>query len=180
MKGLKTAILIIVVLVFCSTAYSREGAVPAHDKTATAKEDDLLPIYKEGWQFFVAPYVWIPGANINLARQGRFSGTTTVDVPWYNIVPLLFSQAIGGMGRVEIWHGRWGFFSDTVFIYYSGHLIVLTSSGGVPHMFSMKIFRHDMRLHLAFTEIAPDIFDQFVLLAGAIFSDGIALHVLVE
>jgi hypothetical protein len=35
--------------------------------------------------------------------------------------------------------------------YYSGHLIVLTSSGGVLHMFSLKIFRHDMRLHLAFT-----------------------------
>ncbi len=35
--------------------------------------------------------------------------------------------------------------------YYSGHLIVLISSGGVLHMFFLKIFRHDMRLHLAFT-----------------------------
>jgi hypothetical protein len=119
MKGLKATILFIMLLVFCSTAYSQEGAVPAHDKTATAQEDDLLPIYKQGWQFIVAPYLWIPGANINLARQGRFSGTTTVDVPWYNLVPLLFSQAIGAMGRVEVWHGRWGFFSDTVFIYIS-------------------------------------------------------------
>ena len=67
----------------------------------------------------MAPYAWVPGANINLARQGRFSGTTKVDVPWTDIVPLLFSQVFGAMARVEIWKGRWGFFSDTVFIYLS-------------------------------------------------------------
>jgi len=119
MKGLKAAILVIMVLVFCATAYSQEGAVPGQDKAAAAQGDNLLPIYKEGWQFFVAPYVWIPGANINLARQGRFSGTTKVDVPWTDIVPLLFSQVFGAMVRVEVWKGRWGFFSDTVFIYLS-------------------------------------------------------------
>ena len=119
MKGLKAAILIIMVLTFGATAFSQEGAVPSQDKTAAAREEDLLPIYKQGRQFIVAPYLWIPGANINLARQGRFSGTNTVDVPWYNILPLLFSRAIGAMGRVEVWPGRWGFFSDTVFIYLS-------------------------------------------------------------
>jgi hypothetical protein len=120
MKALKTTIMILLVLVFFTTAaYPQEGAAPAQDKTAAAQEDNLLPIYKQGWQFIVAPYLWIPGTNINLARQGRFSGTTSVDVPWYNLVPLLFSQAIGAMARVEVWHGRWGFFSDTVFIYVS-------------------------------------------------------------
>ncbi len=39
------------------------------------------------------------------------------DVPWYNLVPLLFSKAVGVMGRVEIWNGRWGLISDTNFIY---------------------------------------------------------------
>ena len=39
------------------------------------------------------------------------------DVPWYNLVPLLFSKAMGAMGRVEIWNGRWGVFSDTTFLY---------------------------------------------------------------
>jgi hypothetical protein len=126
MKGFKTATLIIMVLFFCSTAYSQEGAVPAQDKTAAAQGDNLLPIYKQGWQFFMAPYIWVPGANINLARQGRFSGNTTVDMPWYNIVPLLFSQVLGGMARVEVWHGRWGFFSDTVFMYLSNSV----SAGG--------------------------------------------------
>jgi len=110
MKGLKTAILIIMMLVSGATAYSQEGAVPGQDKTAAAQEDNLLPIYKQGWQFFVAPYIWVPGANINLARQGRFSGTTSIDVPWYDIVPLLFSQVFGAMARVEVWKGRWGFF----------------------------------------------------------------------
>jgi hypothetical protein len=119
MKALKAAFIIIMVLGFCTTANSQEGAVPSQDKTAAAQEDNLLPIYKQGWQFFVAPYVWVPGANINLARQGRFSGTTKVDIPWYDIVPLMFSQVFGAMARVEVWHGRWGFFSDTVFIYLS-------------------------------------------------------------
>jgi len=125
MKGLKTTIMIIIVFFFSTAAYSQELAIAtkqpssAQEKGAMAKDDDLLPIYKQGWQFIVAPYMWIPGANINLARQGRFSGTTTVDVPWYNVIPLLFSQAIGAMARVEVWHGRWGFFSDTVFIYLS-------------------------------------------------------------
>jgi hypothetical protein len=125
MKGLKTTIIITLVLIFSTAAYSQELALAteqptsAQEKAAKAKDDDLLPIYKQGWQFIVAPYLWIPGTNINLARQGRFSGTTTVDVPWYNLVPLLFSQAIGAMARVEVWHGRWGLFSDTVFIYLS-------------------------------------------------------------
>ena len=119
MKRLKTTVSIIMVLIFFTTAYPQEGAVAGQDRAAAAQEDNLLPIYKEGWQFFVAPYVWIPGANINLARQGRFSGTTKVDIPWTDIVPLLFSQVFGAMARVEIWKGRWGFFSETVFIYLS-------------------------------------------------------------
>ena len=100
------------------------GSVTA--KTDTPKEDDRLPIYKEGWQFFIAPYLWVPGAHLDLSHQGRFSGTTVADVPWYELVPLLFSKAMGGMGRVEIWHGRWGIFSDTTFIYIGESL----SAGG--------------------------------------------------
>ncbi len=63
MGGLKAAITIVMLLIFCVPAYSLEGAVPAQDKTAAAQEDNLLPIYKQGWQFFVAPSVWVPGAN---------------------------------------------------------------------------------------------------------------------
>ena len=92
-------------------------AGPAQEKSAAAKDDNRLPFQREGWQFFVAPYLWIPGIHADISPQGQFSGTTIVDVPWYDIVPLLFSKAIGGMGRVEIWKGRWGLFSDTNFVY---------------------------------------------------------------
>ena len=99
------------------TSIPRNEPGSVSEKTDTAKEDDRLPIQKEGWQFFLAPYLWIPGAHMSLSHQGQFSGTTVADVPWYELVPLLFSKAIGGMGRVEIWNGRWGVFSDTNFVY---------------------------------------------------------------
>ncbi len=89
----------------------------ATEKAATPKEDDRLPIYKEGWQFIVAPYLWVPGAHLDLSHQGKFSGSVVADIPWYELVPLLFSKVMGGMGRVEVWNGKWGIFSDTTFIY---------------------------------------------------------------
>ncbi|MGO9581108.1 MAG: hypothetical protein ACLP2P_17065 [Desulfobaccales bacterium] len=98
-------------------AISRNEPGSVAEKTDTPKEDDRLPIQKEGWQFFLAPYLWIPGFHLDLSHQGKFSGTTVADVPWYELVPLLFSKVIGGMGRVEIWNGRWGVFSDTNFMY---------------------------------------------------------------
>jgi hypothetical protein len=124
MRGMIATIIIILSLFLSTAAYSQEERGPAQkepgsaqEKAAAAQEDERLPIYKEGWQFFLAPYLWIPGVHLDLSHQGRFSGTTVADVPWYNLVPLLFSKAMGGMGRVEIWNGRWGFISDTNFIY---------------------------------------------------------------
>jgi hypothetical protein len=137
MRGLKITIGIIVLLFLSTSAFSQEKPGPteedpglAQGKGAAAKEDDRLPIYKEGWQFFLAPYLWIPGAHLSLSHQGRFSGTTVADVPWYELVPLLFSKAFGGMGRVEIWKGRWGFISDTTFIYISDSV----SGGGAREL----------------------------------------------
>jgi hypothetical protein len=124
MRGLKATIIIILSLFLSTAAYSQEKPGPNKDepgvtqeKATATKDDDRLPIYKEGWQFILAPYLWIPGAHLNLSHQGKFSGTTVADVPWYELVPLLFSKAMGGMGRVEIWNGRWGVFSDTTFLY---------------------------------------------------------------
>jgi hypothetical protein len=136
MKGLKTTIMIIMVLVFSTTAYSQEPAIAmekpgsAQEKAAITKDDDLLPIYKKGWQFFLAPYLWVPGAHLDLSHQGRFRGTVVADVPWYNLVPLLFSKVMGGMGRVEIWNGRWGLISDTNFIYIGDSI----SAGGAREL----------------------------------------------
>ena len=124
MRGWKTTLIIILVLFLSTTACSQEKWAPqkeepgsAQEKANASKDDDLLPIYKKGWQFFLAPYLWVPGAHFDISHQGRFSGTTVADVPWYNLVPLLFSKVMGGMGRVEIWNGRLGLISDTNFIY---------------------------------------------------------------
>jgi len=136
MRTLKTAIIIILLLVLCTPAYSQDpGAAKeqpgsAQEKSTAAKEDDRLPIYKEGWQFFLAPYLWLQGAHLSLSHQGRFSGTTVANVPWYELVPLLFSKVFGGMGRVEIWNGKWGVFSDTTFIYIGESI----SAGGAREL----------------------------------------------
>ncbi len=50
--------------------------------------------------------------------------------PGMNLVPLLFSKAMGGMGRVEIWNGRWGVFSDTTFLYIGESI----SAGGAKEL----------------------------------------------
>ena len=137
MRTLKTAATIILLLFWCTAAYSQEepatakgepGSAP--EKSTAAKEDDRLPIYKEGWQFFLAPYLWISGVHLNLSHQGRFSGTTVANVPWYELVPLLFSKAFGGMGRFEVWYGRWGVFSDTTFLYIGESI----SAGGAREL----------------------------------------------
>jgi hypothetical protein len=61
--------------------------------------------------------MWIPGAHLDPSHQDKFSGSIVANVPWYELVPLLFSKVIGGMGQVEIWNGRWGVLSDTNFVY---------------------------------------------------------------
>lgn len=121
MKVLKTAIAIILLLSLSATAYSQEEpatgeSISAQEKAAPVKDDDRIPLYKEGWQVLVAPYLWIPGAHLNITQQGS---TSVADIPWYDLVPKLFSQAIGGMGYVEIRYNRWGLFSETNFLYLS-------------------------------------------------------------
>jgi hypothetical protein len=136
-QGLKIMISIILLLWSCSAAYALPASASvegqpgsAQEKGSGAKEDDRLPIYKRGWQFFLAPYLWIPGAHLDLSHQSRFRGTIVADVPWYNLVPLLFSKVMGGMGRVEIWYGRWGLISDTNFIFVSDSI----SAGGAREL----------------------------------------------
>lgn len=85
------------------------------EEIAKPQKEDRLPIHKQDeWQFFLSPYMWIPGVN---ASTTTFNKTTTVDAPWYDIVPDLFSKAIGTMGRFEVWKGRWGAFLDGYYVY---------------------------------------------------------------
>jgi len=136
MRGLKAAITIILLLVLGTAVYAQEPATTkeqsgsAQEKATATKEDDRLPFQREGWQFSVAPYLWIPNIHLDLRHQGRFSGSTVVDIPWYNLVPLLFSKLFGAMGHVEIWNGRWGVFSNTEFFYIGDSV----SAGGVKEL----------------------------------------------
>ena len=130
MRGWKTTLIIILLLVWCTATCAQEEPASGKEESAAAKEDDRLPIYKEGWQFFVAPYLWVPGAHLDLSHQGKFKGTIVADVPWYELVPLLFSKVMGGMGRVEVWYGKWGVFSDTTFIYIGESI----SAGGAREL----------------------------------------------
>ena len=124
MRTPKTVIIVILFLLLSSAAYSQEAAAPVQatagvtpDQVSQMKAANRLPFDKEGWQFFVAPYFWMVGVNISASKQGTRGATAAVDVPWYDLVPDYFSKVFGGMGRVEIWKGRWGFFIDNVFIY---------------------------------------------------------------
>jgi hypothetical protein len=150
MKGLKPTIMIMIVLFFSTAAYSQKLTIAteqpgsAQEKAAMAKDNDRLPIYKQGWQFFLAPYLWVPGAHLDLSHQGGFSGTVVADVPWYNLVPLLFSKVMGGMGRVEIWKGRWGLISDTNFIYISDSI----SAGGARELEGSQLLQLSGNLKL--------------------------------
>jgi hypothetical protein len=102
MKVVKTTFAIILSLILCTATYlqaepAKEDSVSTKEKTAPAKDDDLLPFDKEGWRIVVAPYMWIPGANLNINQEGV---TTKANVPWHELIPVLFSQAIGGMASV--------------------------------------------------------------------------------
>jgi len=146
MKALKASIAIILFLSLCAAAYSQEKPGPAkgeseaaQEKPAPAKDDDRLPIFKEGWQIFVAPYMWIPGSNLSINQEGAISRD---DTPWWDMVPGLFSQAIGGMGTVEIWYNRWGVFADTNFLYMSD-----STSGGQARV--LQVANIPVRLQLS-------------------------------
>ncbi|MFZ5451580.1 MAG: hypothetical protein ACOZF2_06885 [Thermodesulfobacteriota bacterium] len=93
---------------------------PPKEGSTTQKEDDRLPIHKQDqWQFFVSPYLWVPGFNVNTTISDH---TTSASRGWWDIIPKLFSSAIGGMGRFEAWKGKWGFFIDSYFIYLGGNV----------------------------------------------------------
>lgn len=106
-------------------SYAQESVVKppgtasvAQEAAAPAKEDNRLPIHKEDqWQFFLSPYIWIAGANIQTTAAGH---TSSIDVPWWDVAADLFSNVIGVMGRFEAWKGRWGLYLDSYFIYIGG------------------------------------------------------------
>jgi hypothetical protein len=118
-----TAITVILALGFsCSTASAQQEVSHPPEMAGTVKEaaektkgDDRLPIYKQDeWQFFLSPYLWITGINGNV---GTLKGTMNPAIPWWDVASVLFSKAMGIMGRAEVWKGRWGVILDGYFTY---------------------------------------------------------------
>ena len=72
---------------------------------------------QEEWQFYVSPYIWIPGVNLNI---NALRASTSTNIPWWDIASRLFSHAIGVMGRAEAWKGRWGLYFDGYYTYLGG------------------------------------------------------------
>jgi hypothetical protein len=103
----------------CTAGYAAGEAGKPPEGAVQAKEAERVPVQKEEWQFFVAPYVWIPGLNVNTTFLGQ---TTTVSQGWYDMVPRLFSNVIGTMGRFEAWKGRWGIYVDSYFTYLGANV----------------------------------------------------------
>jgi hypothetical protein len=72
MKKLLAAMLVILMLGLAGAAgyAAEEGSSPPPTPPA-AKEDNQLPIYnRDDWQFFVSPYLWIPGVNTTITSLG--------------------------------------------------------------------------------------------------------------
>jgi hypothetical protein len=92
-----------------------EPGVGAPKAAVNSREDDRLPIQKQDqWQFFLSPYLWITGINGNIST---LKGTMNPAIPWWDVVSVLFSKAMGVMGRAEVWKGRWGVILDGYFTY---------------------------------------------------------------
>jgi hypothetical protein len=126
MKGLRLALFAATLVTFGSTLshaqdsviQSPEAAGTVREAMAPTKGDNRLPIHKQDqWQFFLSPYMWIAGANLQTTLKGH---TSSVDVPWWDVAADLFSNVIGVMGRFEAWKGRWGLYLDSYFVYLGG------------------------------------------------------------
>ena len=126
------------------SGYAEEGPDKPQKAAKNTKEDDRLPIHKQDqWQFFLTPYIWIPGVNFTLST---LKSTQGINVPWWDVVPDLFSKTIGVKGRAEAWKGRWGFFLD-------GYLTYLGASGSQvgankEKTFGPVDFTTDKHIHL--------------------------------
>ena len=105
----------VLLLCACTSGYATETTATLTETTAKAKDDDRIPIYpRDEWQFFVSPYIWIPGVNLNI---NALRASTSTNVSWWDVASLLFSHTIGVMGRAEAWKGRWGLYVDGYYTY---------------------------------------------------------------
>jgi len=71
---------IMAILCACPSGYAAMGTANSPLPAVTGKDDDRLPIYpRDEWQFFVSPYLWVPGTNASISSLGR---ETSPNIPW--------------------------------------------------------------------------------------------------
>lgn len=105
----------IVLLCACPPGYAAMVTADSPEPAVKAKDDDRLPIYpRDEWQFFVSPYLWIPGVKASISSLGK---EVSPNIPWWDVANRLFSDAIGVMGRAEVWKGGWGMYQDGYYTY---------------------------------------------------------------
>lgn len=134
-------IIFILFLFLSSTAYSQEAAAPLQETAGAtpgqvSQKKEAGPFDREGWHFVAAPYVWLMGMNLKIAKQGTPGAAASVDYPWYDALADTVHKVFGGkammasfMIRTEFGKARWGFFLDYIFL-YSGEKASLPGSQG--------------------------------------------------
>ena len=116
MRKLQT-VLVIMLALACTHGYAEGPPGNQTETVSKAREEDRLPIYvQEKWQFFVSPYLWIPGVHTTISS---FRDPQSTNIAWWDTLSHLFSNTIGVMGRAEAWKGRWGFYVDGFHLSYS-------------------------------------------------------------
>jgi hypothetical protein len=136
---------ILVLLLIGAPTYAAEKTETSPESTVKAKADDRLPIQKQDqWQFFLSPYIWIPGINANVST---LKGTMNPVIPWWDAASALFSKTVGIMGRAEAWKGRWGVYLDGYYTYVG----ISGSQVGASRVksFGPVDFTRDKQLNLA-------------------------------
>ena len=151
MRKVQAFLVIILMLGMCALGYAGEPPGTMSEKASKATEDDRLPIYQqEKWQFFVSPYIWLFGVNLTTTSLKGSDGT---NVAWWDVASTLFSDSIGGMGRVEAWKGRWGLYVDGYYTYFgtSGSEVGATREktfGPVDFTLNKQIYLDGIRINV--------------------------------
>jgi hypothetical protein len=60
-------------------------------------QENTLSLYKEGWQLFLAHYLWISGPHLIFSQPARFTGSTVAGISWYALGPHFHCNVISSL-----------------------------------------------------------------------------------
>ncbi len=96
----------------CLVALAILGILPALALAATASSDPP----PDSWQFSASLYLWLPSVSSTVDFPVPGTGTD-IDV---DASQLLSHLEMAGMGAFDVHHGRWGAFTDVIYMNLSG------------------------------------------------------------